>query len=75
VFEKALADFYDQLTALEEAFFGLAVEAEDETAAPIGGQTPGDGGTAMGWQAYVIELDESRLVTLDEGAFADLSRL
>jgi hypothetical protein len=75
VFEKALADFYDRLTALEEAFFGLAVEAWDETAAPTGGQVPVDGGAGAGGQAYVIELDESRLVTLDEGAFAELRRL
>jgi hypothetical protein len=75
VFEKALADFYDQLTALEEAFFGRPVEAEDETAAPTGGQVTGDGGAGVGGQAYVIELDESRLVALDEREFAELSRL
>jgi hypothetical protein len=75
LFEKALADFYEQLTALEEAFFGRAVEAEDESAAPAGGQVPGDEGVGADWQAYVVELDESRLVTLDEGAFAELRRL
>jgi hypothetical protein len=75
LFEKALADFYDQLTALEEAFFGRAVEAEDESAVPTGGQVPVDEGAGAGWQTYVVELDESRLVTLDERAFAELSRL
>jgi hypothetical protein len=74
VFEKALADFYDQLTALEDAFFGRAVEAEDENA-PAVGQVPGGEGAEAGAQVYAIELDESRLVTLDEGAFAELSRL
>lgn len=75
MFEKALAEFYDQLTALEDAFFGRAVEAEDENATPAGGQVPGGEGAGAGMQVYVIELDESRLVTLDEAAFAELSRL
>jgi hypothetical protein len=75
LFEKALADFYDQLTALEEAFFGQAVEAEGEATAPACGRVPGDEGAGAGWQAYVVELDESRLITLDEGAFAELGRL
>jgi hypothetical protein len=75
MFEKALADFYDQLTALEEAVFGRVVEAEDVTAAPTGGQVQGDEGVAAGVQAYVIELDETRLVALDEGAFSELGRL
>jgi hypothetical protein len=75
VFEKVLADFYDQLTALEEAFFGRSVEAENKTVAPNGVQLPGEEGAGANGQAYLIELDESRLVPLDEGAFAELNRL